>query len=162
MDIYKTAYEYTCVRSYVDTGDVDEQTLKDTLAAIEDTAENQIVQIAKIIKNLNAELTVVNDEKRRLENRGHILTKNIEYLKKSVFDTMQTMEIKKIDDPIFKISIRNNAPAVHVVDQDKIPEKYFSINVETKLDRKKVKEDIASGIAIEGVKLERKKSLQIK
>lgn len=131
---------------------MDDETVRDTIegetslheaiaAVLSDITDDEImcVSIDKIMSDLHG-------RRARLEGR-------VEARKGAVQKAMEIGEIKILPTPYGTISLRNVPRAVSVTDENLIPFDYF-VTQPSKLDRKRLKEDLKSGKEIPGCTLD--------
>ncbi len=137
----------------------------DTLDGIEQKFQEKAVAVAVYIKNITAEAEDLKAEENALKARRRVKENSAERLKKYLLDGMTTVKLNKIDAPRAAISIRNNPESVFIAD-----EKEFIKNANTsflrqkppEIDKTAVKTALQAGKTIDGAKLIRTRSLQIK
>ncbi|BAX67866.1 phage protein [Latilactobacillus sakei] len=71
---------------------------------------------------------------------------------------METADIKKIDDPIMPVRIKNNPEKADVIDEKNIPAFYFRQKYE--LDKARLKTDLKAGKPVTGAKLTRETRIE--
>ena len=103
------------------------------------------------------------EEKRIAENRKSLEVK-MEKFKEYVKECMEKMEDTKIETTLGTLSVAKNPISVEILDEDKIPNKYKTQVITTKVDKKAIADDFkATGELIEGVNIiTTKTSLRIK
>lgn len=110
-----------------DDGDMDLEAVRaeriqawfDTLDAIEGEFEIKAESTAQYIKGMKAEEAAIKAEEEKLRRRRKIYERKIENMTTYLKNCMQVMNLKKIEMPKAKISIRNNAPALVISDEAK-------------------------------------------
>jgi len=136
--------------------------LKTALDSIEVCIEEKMLNIGYVIKNLEADEKALEDEEKRLKAKRDASKKRIESLKDYVFRSMNAMEKKEIDTTLFKFKIQKNPPKVVVDEENVVGEKYYDTVIETKLNKKRLKEDLDNGIELPYARLVQGESLRIK
>lgn len=131
------------------------------LQGIEYSFDEKIENIAKVVRNIEAESKAYKEEEQRLKAKKQSAEKKVEFLKQYMFDSMEFLGKEKVQAGVFTVSIRNNGPSVQVLDEASIPEEYF-IEQEPKLDKTSIKNAIKQGKEVPGAELIRTRSLQIK
>lgn len=89
----------------------------DTLVGIEDDFNYKAANIAQYIKHLRAESDAIKAEMDVLKKRKELRDKKIDSMKQYVKNCMDSLHITKIDTPMAKLSIRNNAESVQINDE---------------------------------------------
>ena len=144
-------YSYLRTRLLAEIPDLDAETLSDTLEGITDLRE----MLAEIIRSaLDDEAlagglsTRLSDMKARLE-RFETRAKRKRQLALRVMTEAEILKIAKAD---FTASLKQGAPALEVVAEDKIPAAYWKPQP-SKLDKLGLLSALKSGTEIEGVAL---------
>ena len=129
--------------------DLDAQTLADTLEGLSNLREmlTEIIRSALEDETLVAALaTRVADMQARRER----LAARAARKRQLALRAMCEAEIAKLEQPDFTAALRQAAPALAVVDEDKIPAAYWKPQP-FKLDRQGLLQALKAGTAIEGV-----------
>ena len=91
--LYNLTADYQQVLNLLYDGDVDQQTIMDTLEAIEDAIEEKADGYAMIIKTIDADADAIEAEIKRLQVRKQTLNSRKEWLKSNLEDTMRALGI---------------------------------------------------------------------
>jgi len=164
---------------YVVTGDllalqemleesVEDQLLTDTLEAVQGEYEFKLENYCKVIKNLEADITGIKAEEKRLADKRKVLENNIERLKKAMFDSMKATNTPKVKGQLFTVAIQRNGGVVPInydkKNKDitaKLPDELVNIVESPNLEA--IRELLEAGKVVEGFTLgERGESLRIK
>ena len=89
-------------------GDVDQQTIMDTLEAIEDAIEEKADGYAMIIKTIDADTEAIDAEIKRLQARKQTLNSRKDWLKGNLKDTMRALGKTKFKTALFSYGIQKN------------------------------------------------------
>lgn len=141
---------------------MDSDVFEDTLQSIDESIELKAVNIAKFVRNLEAECNCIEDEKKRLESKISANKNKIDRLKKYLKDSMDYTGKTKINDPLFKITIEKNPPKVNVLNEETIPSEFFTEKTTRSLNKKEVLDKLKQGEQIEGVQMVQETGLRIK
>lgn len=140
----------------------------DTLESIEAEFEDKAENIAVYIKLLNSQADMLKAEENALKSRREQKAKRVENLKRYLMNGMSAVNLKKIDMPMAKISIRNNAETAVFEDEQSFIEWAKENNddllryKEPEIRKTEVKKFLQDGGKIKGVSLGRSQSLIIK
>lgn len=148
-------YELTNDLKAIESEDFDEQTLKDTLEAVEGEFNDKALSIAKLVENLNGDTSTIDAEIKRLQARKTVITNKQKQLREYLLFNMQESGITKIDCPLFKISLRKGVEKVVIDNEMQIPDEFAKVEVVTKIDKNEVKKQLKAGTEIPGARLER-------
>ena len=143
--------------------------LLDTLDAVDGEMEDKLANCGAFIKQLSAEADALDNEIKSLRYRSAAKKREIDSFKAYMMACMENADVKKVDQPIAKLTIRQNAESVEVADEKGFIEWAQSHDRDDLLrysvpdiNKTAVKDAIRSGTDIPGAQLVRTKSLIIK
>lgn len=114
---------------------------------------------SKVIKQINAEVSIIDAEIKRLQSLKKTRKNAIDRLKNSLTNAMQTFDIASLETPLTKITFRKSK-SVEYEDVEKLPAE--CIIIEKKVSKTALKSLLEQGEKIEGAKIVENKSIQIK
>lgn len=114
-----------------------------------------------IIKDIEAELDVIDAEIKRLIDFKKSRVKTVDRLKEKLSDAMQLFDIEKLETPTLKISFRKSE-SVEIENENLLSEEFVVTKTTTQPDKTKIKEAIKQGIDVVGAVLKQNKNIQIK
>jgi|SRR5690625_1999315 len=158
MKLYELNEMFQNIQTLIEDG---QEGLEDTLESINLAIEDKLENIAKVIKNLEAEAKAFREEEKRLAERRRSIENDIKRLKEYAEETLRTTGNRKIKTGLFTFAIHKNPPSVQVFNETIVPKEYFIIP-EPKLDKKKIQEAIKNGESVAGVELKQTESLRIR
>lgn len=132
-------------------GDVDEETLADTLEGIStlpdmlSAAVRAVLEDQALVEALKGRLADLKSRLERLETR-------IQATRVVICEAMEEANLKKIAEADFTLSLRTGAPPLRIIDDEAIPDRYFSPQP-PKLERATLKRALADGKDIPGAVL---------
>jgi hypothetical protein len=164
LALYQIADQYLIDLDKINDMELDDQTFKDTLEALTGDFELKATNVSMYVRNIEASVDAIKQAEKQMYERRKSLENKIDRLKEYLKDNMIRTGITKIDCPYFQLSLRNNPESVEVINLDMIPPEYFDIPPLPApiLNKKAVKDAIKNGIEVDGAKLIRNQSLQIK
>lgn len=142
----------------LESGDIDEDTYKDTLESLDINAK--IESVCKVIRNLTAEAEAYKAEKDRLSERQKTAENGIKRLKDSLLHYMLTTEQTKVKQGIFSVRI-NRSASVNITDPLVIPPDYLKFS-EPQINKAEIKKVLQSGDEIPGAELVTNESIVIR
>lgn len=152
-------YEITDI--YLNLENIDDDIdITAALAEVDGELEDKLENIAKLIRNLEAEAKAYEDEEKRLKAQKQAAKNRIESLKRYVKGSLETIGKDKVEAGIFKWSLQNGPGRVEITDEAKIPEEYFV--TEVKPLKSEIKKAIEEGVITEGAEIVRDKSLRLR
>lgn len=152
---------YMNIMTILDDAEADQDSLIAALNEINETADEKIVNIIKVIKEYEDRNKAIKEEQARLKQLETINKNAIERLKDYAKQSMLLRNQKKIVSDLYTITLANNQPKVNVLDETKIPLDFFEEVREMKLDKKALKEYLKNN-TVDYAYLESKQSLRIK
>ena len=157
MNLYELSQNYLAVQEM----DLDEETMRDTLDSIEEAIEDKAENIAKWIRNLEADKKAFEEEEKRFKEKKQAADNRIKSLKQYLEDNMRLTGKTKFKAGFFSFSIQNNPPSVEVFDEALLP-KRFLIEQPPKIDRAGIKELLKAGEEVPGAELKQTEGLRIR
>ena len=157
MNLYELSQNYLAVQDM----DLEPETLKDTLDSIEEAIEVKAENIAKWIRNLEADKKAFEEEEKRFKEKKQAADNRIKSLKLYLEDNMRLTGKTKFKAGFFSFAIQNNPPSVEVFDEALIP-KQFLIEQPVKIDRAGIKELLKAGEEVPGAELKHSSGLHIR
>ena len=117
--LYELSNDYLKVLSLAE--ELDDGTLKDTLDSISDSIDLKVENTAKVVKELESNISIVEKEIKRLQSRKTTLSNNVKNLKGYLQDEMEKVGKTKIKGELFNVGIQNNPVSVNIIDEKLIP-----------------------------------------
>ena len=167
MKLYEIANDYEALIESIESGEIPEEAIADTLEGIEALLEDKADNIACLIKNIKADVQAIRAEELNLAERRKSKESQIERLTTYLSETLQRVGISKMETVRNKISFRKSE-SVSVADEgafiawamgnhdDLLTYKDPTIN------KTAIKKALSSGEEIEGAVIENKLNIQIK
>ena len=157
MNLYELSQNYLAVQDM----DLEPETLKDTLDSIEEAIEVKAENIAKWIRNLEADKKAFEEEEKRFKEKKQAADNRIKSLKLYLEDNMRLTGKTKFKAGFFSFASQNNPPSVEVFDEALLPER-FLIAQPVKIDRAGIKELLKAGEEVPGAELKHSSGLRIR
>ena len=160
--LYSLSEAYENVLNLIDEENPDIEILN-ALTTITDQIEVKAVNIANLIKSLDAEVEVIKAEEKRLNQRREARENASKSIKQYLQSNLEQLKMEKIKTPTRTIYTQKNPPSVEVVDIDKIPQKYLTLIPASYTARKdEIVKAWKDGEEIAGVVVTQGRSLRIK
>ena len=141
--------------------EIDEQAFKDTMEILEFELEEKADNYAKVIKMYEGEIVTLKNETDRLNDMKKSRDNKIEYLKRSLEESMILADNKKFKTDLFSFNIQKNVPSLDISDNAVIPSEYY-IEKEPQLDKRKLLDSVKNGLKIDGINIKQTESLRIR
>lgn len=154
-------YELSIAFQEVQNMELDPEVMKDTLDSIEDAIENKAENIAKLVRNLESDVTAYKEEEDRLKTKRQATENKVKWLKTYLEDNMKLTGKTKFKSGMFNFSIQKNPVSVNILDERIIPEE-FLIPQLPKIDKTALKDVLKNGVEVPGVELKQTEGLRIR
>lgn len=141
-------------------GEINEE-LENLLSITQDQLKTKATDYASVIRSLEYDNQIIDQEIKRLQNIKRVRTNTIENLKLRLSNAMEQFEIDEIKTPTTKINFRPST-SLQINNQDEIPAEYKTLVTDMKVDKNKIKKDLKSGKEVKGAELIENRSIQIK
>ena len=152
----------------IETSDAD---YSKALSDINTEFNDKVISLGMIYRNYladaelcEAESKIQEAEVKRLTDKAKTIKNKAEGLRLYVEREMELLGLDGIKAPTFSVKFRKLPPMVVIENQDILPKEYIRITPEVKEpDKKKLLEDMSSGIKVEGASLKTdRRKLEIK
>lgn len=140
--------------------DLDQQTINDTMEAVELEFEEKADGYAKIIKTLEGNVDSLDKEIKRLTGRKNTAKNNIVSIKNNLENAMLVTGKTKFKTLLFNFGIQKNPASVVIDDESQIPQEYL-VPQEPKVDKAAIKDYLKEN-EVEWAHLSQTESLRIK
>jgi len=127
MKLYEIKNEHeAALRQMVESG-FDSETIDDSLAAIKDEFNSKAISVVQYIKNVEADVIMIDAEIKRLTDMKKTVKASQDGLKEYLRHNMEAMDIDKIECPLFKITLRKAPKVAEIDDETEIPIDFKSL-----------------------------------
>lgn len=132
----------------------------DKILDLQGDLSNKLVNYGYVVKNLDGEVTALDDEIERLTARKKARKTHIGLLKNRMQQAMADNGLDKIDDPIMPIRLQNSAPSVRLdIDPLHLPEEFQ--RVEITADKTAIGKALKAGQEVKGAVLVQNSHIRI-
>lgn len=151
----------------VESGDIPEDAIWDSLQAIDEPFEDKIDSMACISKQMRYEAAMLDAEAKKLQARSKVKKASADHIEDYISASMQAVGKKKIETARNRISFRKSEK-VKIDDEDYFVQWAQEYNPDLlsyktpEPNKTVIKKILASGQAIEGCRVEQCMNLQIK
>jgi hypothetical protein len=116
--------------------------------------------IVRYIRNLSAEAEALKTEEAALYKKRKAAENKAERLKAYLAAQMTLCGLKELKAGLFKLRFQPTAPAISIVDESAVPEKFHRVKVE--IDRLAIRDALKAGEEGPGIELQRGEALVIR
>lgn len=114
--------------------------------------EQKATAVAAYVNETQATAAAVKEAKDKMAKRQKALENKAKRLKQYLLDQMDAAGIRKIEGPQLRITVGKSAPAVEVLDERQIPERWWKPQPPV-LDKAGIRQALKNGEEIPGAKL---------
>ena len=116
--------------------------------------------IVRYIRNLSAEADALKAEEAALYKKRKAAENKAERLKAYISAQMTLCGLKELKAGLFKLRFQPTTPAISIVDESVVPEKFHRVKVE--IDKLAIREALKAGEEVPGIEVQRGETLVIK
>ena len=163
MKLYEIAQEYKGLVDLVDSGELSQDDIADTLEAVNTTFEDKVKACMMICRQAQASRDALIQEANRIRELSEAKNKESESMLDYVKSCMVSMDKSKVDVGLFKLTLKKAGLKLGDINEEKVPAKYWAeIPASKKLDKRLLLSD-AKLNEIDGVEvMESSRSLMVK
>ena len=145
MTLYELRAEYMELLELLEDPDTDPQVIADTMEGIHGELDIKCDSYVVVIRQLEAQVEMIDAELIRLEKNKSALTNNIKRMKAAVLDTIQMTGSRKMVTDHFKLSIVKNGgkQPMEVDEIEKIPQDYLTMKPVANME--KIRQELEGG-----------------
>ena len=160
MTLYQMSETARQLYELLESGDIDNQILLDTMESI--GASAKLEDYVHVTKSFEAEITMYDAEIKRLTENKRLLQNRIEYMKDKMVEYMQATGQKTANAGTFKLTMRENK-SCEIENIDLIPLKFMrEIPAKFEPDKNAIKAALKSGEQVSGASLKTSYSVTAK
>lgn len=137
MHLYEISEQYHEALTALTEDEFDQETIDDTLEAIQGEFEEKGKNVAAYVQNMNSDIEVIDKRIKELQARKKVMQNRQASLKNYLHTNMEATGITKIESPYMTVSIRKCPPSVVIDDEEQIPDEFKKIEV--KVDKTAIK-----------------------
>lgn len=157
MTLYELTNEFRALTETWDDTITDDEFME-KMTALNQEFGAKIKNCAFFVKNLAADVTAIDAEIKRLDDRRKTTKNKIDRMKDYMKTNMEELKQSGYDFDVISVKLQSNPPSVKIVDDAIIPKKYKVKTVNYSIDKKAIKD--AGGC--KGAEIVQEKSLRIK
>ena len=160
MTLYEMSNAAKQLYELLESGEIDEQVLLDTMESI--GASEKLQDYVYVLKSFEAEASMIDAEMSRLKENKRILENRMEYLKGKMIEFMQASGQKTANAGTFKLTVRESQ-SCEIEDASQIPLLYMrEIPAKFEPDKVAIKKALKDGERISGAVLKTNYSVTAK
>ena len=166
MKLYELAADYENFISAVESGEIPEEAIVDTLESIDSAIEDKADNIACLLKNMAADIEAIKTEENKLYKRRKAKEKMLERIKIYLSDTLQRLGKTDIETARNKISfiksevVETQNETAFIEWAMREHDEYITYGKPT-VNKTAVKNALKSGVEVNGAYMKTKQNIQI-
>ena len=151
-NIFDLADDYLQILSMMDDPDLNPQTLRDTMEAVEGTLEDKFDNYVFVAKEMQADINTLEETIKELQARKNSKENNLKKMKEIMTLVMNTTGKVKFKTPLHSYWVQKNPESVVIDTEDvrAIPEDYLTFK-EPEPDKAAIKAAIKDGVDFGGL-----------
>jgi hypothetical protein len=162
LTIYQIEQSYNqLAEQLIDNGGEITPELSEALAITEEQLQNKSVAYSFVIKQMDADVDIIDAEIKRLQAAKKQREKASDYLKDRIKHAMDLFSIDEIKTPLVKINFRKSE-TVEVENVNALPNVYKTVKVTETADKVAIKAALKDGAEVTGCSIATHRNLQIK
>ncbi len=139
------------------------QAYVDTMEGLQLSFEEKAQSIINISKNVTANIGSIDAEIKRLQAKKSSIQQKDEWFKNKLRQSMRETGIKKINCPLFSITLAAPTWNAEIIDESVLPEHLYEVETKIKPNKAEIAKRLKAGEKIDGAHLvESKQRLLIK
>ena len=161
LRLYELSSDY--LRALDELSELDDlplESIADTLEGLAGAWEDKALNVARYIRNLEAEATAIDEAKKRMEVRARVTAHKAARLRDYLKGELEKTGLKP-KAPDLALRLQANPPAVVLDDETRIPEDYRRTQVVSTILKAEIAAAIKAGKEITGAHLEQSRRLVI-
>ncbi len=158
-ELLENGFNEECID--LETGEIDQEKVNKLLDELNEGIDEKIENIGCYIKDLEADIDAFKKEEESLAERRKAKERKLDSLKQFLTDAMIRNNKTKFETAKVRLGFRKSE-SIEVDENIKLDDKYYITKVQQTVDKKFLKEELKSGVVIDGVKLIEKQNLQVK
>lgn len=162
MKLYEISNEFQKIVDLIENCDEMTPELIEQLNAVSDSASAKVLNVAAVIKNMEAESEGMQNYINNMRSRQDTVEKRIESLKEYLKYNMDILKLNKVESPEFDVQLRANQYSLDLFDQALVPKEYIRVKETVSISRADIIKDLKVGCDVPGARFVTTKSVLIK
>jgi hypothetical protein len=141
------------LKQAIENGELTDEMAADTFEGMEHELDAKLNDYCRVINSMNADLTTIENEIKRLQVLQGEKKNQIKQIKKTLVTGLSVLERTNFDTGLFKGHIRKGSQSVNVINESQIPADFIETIVTEKPDKTAIKQALKMGEVIPGCEL---------
>jgi hypothetical protein len=161
--LYNLTEDYLRVLDLLEDPEADAEALERELDSIAGKITHKAEAIAGLIKQCEGMAAMRKAEADRMRDLAAADQRNADRLRDYMLRHMQALRTERIETARFRLSVRTNAPAVHVLLEQLVPDDFKRVVTSVSVDKKRILDTLkTTGEIVPGTEVTRGQRLEIK
>lgn len=164
MNMYELSLEFRAAADKLADLDLPGEVIADTLESLSGELETKAQNTAMLIRNLESTAESIKRAEAEMAARRKALENRAAWLKDHILGSLMVAGIQKVECSYFRITVRDNPPAVEIYEPGLIPAEFMRQPEPPPPapDKVAIKDAMKAGVEVPGCKLTVGKRLEIK
>ena len=162
--LYELSRDYRDAADKLADLDLPPEVIEDTLESLSGDLEVKATNVAMFFRNLESTAAAIKEAEAQMAARRKALENRVARMKDYLLANMIVAGVQKIECPYFKLSVRDNPPAVEVYEPGLIPAEFMkqAPPPPPAVDKAAIAAALKAGQEVPGCKLSRGQRLEVK
>lgn len=143
-------HDYQEVMALAQDPDIPAEALRDTLEGIGGEFNEKAISLVNTLINADSDVNAIDVELKRLQGRKHIIQNGQKRLKDYLRENMEACNIKKIDCPLFSITLAAGRSVAVITDESALPDDFVRVKTSIVPDKLNILKALKSGDEVPG------------
>lgn len=164
LTLYDISNQLQQLNALSESEEIPVEVLNDTLDGLQGTFEEKAIQVAKYVLSLEANYAAIYAAAKSMRDRGDRQKKKADQIKSYLHIHLMATSTKRIESPELTINRRSNPPALVIVNEHIIPDRFWIAPPvpDRVIDKATLKSAIKAGEVIDGAFVDQGERLEIK
>lgn len=125
LTLYEITAEYRTAADKLADLDLPDDVVADTLESLGGELETKATSVAAFVRNLEANAAAIKEAESHMATRRKAIENRAARVRDYLLSNMMVAGVQKIESPYFKLSVRENPPAVEIFEPGLIPREFM-------------------------------------
>ena len=161
MTLYELTGQILELQELMEDDVYEPELINDTMESVMYDFQNKADDYVKLIKNIESQVSALDEEAKRLKARQDKMNNKVKMLKDKLVTAMVATGTRKLQGTVGTLSLRRSTKIPSELTWENVPQEYVKTEVKKSIDKVSLASAIKEG-KVEGIELEETNSLLIK
>ena len=161
MTLYELTGQILELQELMEDDVYEPELINDTMESVMYDFQNKADDYVKLIKNIEVQVSALDEEAKRLKARQDKMKNKVKMLKDKLVTAMVATGTRKLQGTVGTLSLRRSAKIPSELTWENVPQEYVKTEVKKSIDKVSLTSAIKEG-KVKGIELEETNSLLIK